>query len=707
VAESQTAVVADLADLVRAAQTGSVGALDQLVTGHLSLIYNIIGRTLDGHPDVDDLVQDTMLQAIRGLGALREPDRFRSWLIAIAYRRVQMHLRSRKMTLSRRHPEPVDVPDPVGDFAERTTAELVVAEQRRELAEAGRWLDDGDRRLLALWWQEAAGDLTRTELAAALEVKPNHAAVKVQRMKAQLDLSRGIVRALRAKPICPELSGLIRLWDGDTDSVWRKRLARHVRDCSRCRAHQRGLIAPERLLLGIVALPAPAALLAGVQSALHGGAAVAPAAATGTSLVAHVTTLVQHKSLAAATAATVAVSGGFAYAVWHTPLETESLPPPPVTAPATPTASARPSAKATTAPPSPKAPTAPAPAGLGVGKADIYVSPDGDDGGKGTLAKPYATVEKALSVVRPGQTIALRAGTYRPASPIEIRLSGTPDRRVTLSGYRGERAVIDASAIPAGKWAITQESSYWTVRDLAIANARNAAYTCLACTDNVYQRISVHGADGTGLMLRNDGTAGNQVLDSDFHDNRGSGLAVQFGAGDGNLLRGNRSYRNGGDGVNLGAFRSAVTVQYTWSFDNGANGFAIGGGSPDAVAAHRLRHNAAWGNNGHGFVDEGNSAAIELGNNTAFRNTELGFALTSGPAVLRRNVAVGNRPGEVGLAAAVKADNNSWQQDGWSEESFRSVDPAGTRGARQADGGLPGTSYLATGNGTGASMSGD
>ncbi len=35
---------------------GDRDAVDELVTTHLSLIYNIIGRALDGHPDVDDLV---------------------------------------------------------------------------------------------------------------------------------------------------------------------------------------------------------------------------------------------------------------------------------------------------------------------------------------------------------------------------------------------------------------------------------------------------------------------------------------------------------------------------------------------------------------------------------------------------------------------------------------------------------------------------
>ncbi|MEU4623006.1 sigma-70 family RNA polymerase sigma factor [Actinoplanes sp. NPDC023801] len=699
--ESQITRVRGVADLVRAAQRGNVHARDELITGHLSLIYNIIGRALNGHPDVDDLVQDTMLQAINALSGLRDPERFRSWLVAIAYRRVQMHMRSRKMTLTRHHPEPVDVPDPVGDFAERTTAELVVAEQRRELGEAVRWLEDGDRELLGLWWQEAGGELTRAELAAALDVRPKHAAVRVQRMKAQLEVSRAVVRALRAKPICPALSNTVRFWDGNADSVWRKRLARHVRDCPKCHLHQAGMVPPERLLLGMAAMPVPVALWAGIQSAFQSGAA-APALAP--SLVAH--TLVQHKTLVAAVTAAVVAGGGLTLAVVNEPDNPQAITPPrtvtaapaaPAPTTAAPGRSTAPSARAT--------PTQRAVTGLGVGKADIYVAPNGSDDGDGSLARPYASIAKAVSVVRPGQTIALRGGTYRPAGPLSITTSGTAAQRVTLAGYGSERAVIDASGIPADRWAITQRASYWTVRDLTVTGARNATWTCLACRNNVFERLTVHDNAGTGLMLRDPGTAGNQVLDSDFYANRGSGLAVQFGDGDGNLLRGNRAFRNDGDGINLGAYGSPVQVQYNWSYRNGANGFAVGGGAPNpAAAAHRVRHNASWGNDGHGFVDEGNTAAIELGNNTAYRNTGFGFSMTTAPAVLRNNAALGNTRGDQAVSAGAKPDGNSWQVEGFA---FRSRDASTAEGARTAAAKLPGTDYLSTGNGIGASMSGD
>ena len=113
VTQSQT-LGRDTSRLVRDAQAGDRDAVDELVTTHLSLIYNIIGRALDGHPDVDDLVQNTMLQAIRGLGSLREPDRFRSWLVTIAYRQIQLHLRARSTSRRRWAPEPMEVAWPEG-----------------------------------------------------------------------------------------------------------------------------------------------------------------------------------------------------------------------------------------------------------------------------------------------------------------------------------------------------------------------------------------------------------------------------------------------------------------------------------------------------------------------------------------------------------------------------------------------------------------
>src|ERR1700691_2868325 len=79
---------------VIAAQAGDARALDSLLAGYLPLIYNIVGRALSGHADVDDVVQETMLRAVRGLSGLRDPAAFRSWLVAVAIRQMREHYRA-------------------------------------------------------------------------------------------------------------------------------------------------------------------------------------------------------------------------------------------------------------------------------------------------------------------------------------------------------------------------------------------------------------------------------------------------------------------------------------------------------------------------------------------------------------------------------------------------------------------------------------
>ncbi len=99
------------------------------------------------------------------------------------------------------------------DFAELAVLRLELSEQRREIAEATRWLDADERELLALWWLEASGHLTRSELADGLGVSAPHAAVRVQRMKKQLATCRAVVRVVsgrRCAALVPVLDG----WDG-------------------------------------------------------------------------------------------------------------------------------------------------------------------------------------------------------------------------------------------------------------------------------------------------------------------------------------------------------------------------------------------------------------------------------------------------------------------------------------------------------------
>ncbi|MGW7412241.1 sigma-70 family RNA polymerase sigma factor [Streptomyces sp. NPDC054863] len=256
---------------VVAAQSGDVQAQDELVAAYLPLVYNIVGRALGGHADVDDVVQETMLRALDGLGTLRIPESFRSWLVAIAMNEVRRHWQ-REQPVAGPVSGEREPADPGADFVGLTLVRMGLSGQRKETVEATRWLDGDDRALLSLWWLEAAGELTRAEVATALELSPDHTAVRVQRMKAQLEAARVVVRALAAVPLCGQLREVLAPWDGAPSALWRKRISRHAKECAVCSGHRSGLMPAEGLLAGFGLVPVTGALVGLVGLAVRGAA---------------------------------------------------------------------------------------------------------------------------------------------------------------------------------------------------------------------------------------------------------------------------------------------------------------------------------------------------------------------------------------------------------------------------------------------------
>jgi RNA polymerase sigma factor (sigma-70 family) len=262
------------AAVVRAAQAGDQRALDALVADYLPLIYNIVGRALDALADTDDVVQEIMLQMIRDVRKLRDPEAFRSWLVAIAMRQVRRHWRVRRSAPSTTGIEGLEetamLADPGADFVDLTITALSLSGQRQEAAEATRWLDADDRQLVSLWWMELAGQLTRPELATAIDQPMPQVAVRVQRMKARLEVARAVVRALKTVPRCPDMDTVLRGWDGQPAALWRKRIARHVRTCPECGGVPVDVVPSERLLAHLAMVPVPPALPSLVASGAKG-----------------------------------------------------------------------------------------------------------------------------------------------------------------------------------------------------------------------------------------------------------------------------------------------------------------------------------------------------------------------------------------------------------------------------------------------------
>ena len=74
---------------------------------------------------------------------------------------------------------------------------------------------------------------------------------------------------------------------------------------------------------------------------------------------------------------------------------------------------------------------------------NYFVASNGDDRNPGTMERPFATLYKAHQQVRPGDTINLRAGTYKAL--ISWTKSGTPAAPITIQAYMGEDVTLESS----------------------------------------------------------------------------------------------------------------------------------------------------------------------------------------------------------------------------------------------------------------------
>ena len=80
-------IAEDAAALVREARDGSRAAFGRLYELHARMVHGILLARVP-HIEVDDLVQEVFLLAMRRLGTLREPAAFGGWLATIARNRA-------------------------------------------------------------------------------------------------------------------------------------------------------------------------------------------------------------------------------------------------------------------------------------------------------------------------------------------------------------------------------------------------------------------------------------------------------------------------------------------------------------------------------------------------------------------------------------------------------------------------------------------
>ena len=354
----------------------------------------------------------------------------------------------------------------------------------------------------------------------------------------------------------------------------------------------------------------------------------------------------------------------------------------------------------------------------------LYVATNGNDGNAGSLAAPLRTIQRAVDLVQPGQTIFVRGGTYAPSTNIQILKNGTSSQPITMRNYDNERVIIDGENMPytpgavdssiprPERGAIHIEGDWWRLIGLEIIHGPYGVFG-LDSSNNYYERLVTRDNYESGFHLFLT-SSNNQIINLDSYGNRdprkngesADGLAIKEGSGTGNVVRGARLWNNSDDGLDWWMFSSPILVENSLAWGNGfnrwnipnftgdGNGFKLGGNG--VAANHTVRNSMTWDNAVSGFIYNNNPGQHRIERCTAWDNPGTGFDFDRSDSTLTGNLSVAN-----GTAFAYGSNSggsgNSWDIGGtWS---LASTDPSTITGPRNADGSIPSSTFLRPSNG--------
>jgi RNA polymerase sigma factor (sigma-70 family) len=197
--------------------------------------------------DAADAVQDTFVIAAPRMSGLRDPERLRSWLYAVA--RNECH---RRLRTGSQHASIEEAPD-VTDEAADVAADVERADLRALVRDALGGVGPAERDVLELQLRQG---LSAGEVASVLGISRNHAHALLSRARDQLATSLGaLVVARTGRQDCAELDAMLQEWDGVLTVLMRKRLNRHMDRCRVCSGRRRREVSPA-MLLGIAPIAA-------------------------------------------------------------------------------------------------------------------------------------------------------------------------------------------------------------------------------------------------------------------------------------------------------------------------------------------------------------------------------------------------------------------------------------------------------------------
>jgi len=376
--------------------------------------------------------------------------------------------------------------------------------------------------------------------------------------------------------------------------------------------------------------------------------------------------------------------------------------------------------------------------------ADYYVAPAGSDSNAGTLAAPFATLQKGADVAVAGDTVYIRGGTYSITTPksagagFTFSKSGTSDsNRIKYWAYQAEVPVFDFTNMVLSTSGYTHgfvvTGSWLHFRGLELRNVPMNTFSNNAIAANgggncIFELLNLHHNSGNGIFIGK-GTGGNLILNTDAHDNydatsnqgdgqNADGIGVHYQtSGASTIVRGCRAWWNSDDGYDLINQEVPVIIENSWAMGNGyiksgtarpadGNGNGFKAGSSKTGVRHVIRGSLAWKNVAAGFYANHSSGGNDWFNNTSYNNGTQYNMLASDPNdssvtivlmgtlvhKMRNNIGFPNKNTNM---SGVDTSFNTWDlMITPAAADFTSVADTDALGPRQPDGSLPNVDFM-------------